>query len=147
MVGGGLTAIDTATEALAYPVQVEEFLRRYETLALSAARRRVRAAWTEEEAADGRMSSSPHARALREARACKGRGAGATVAAASGWLGRGDGGLSAAAGRVSQPTLNHEEVAHGMAEGIRFLEGATPRAVEVDRFGHAAGCGGECRGR
>ena len=44
-------------------------------------------------------------------------------------------------------TLNHEEVAHGMAEGIRFLESATPRAVEVDRFGHAAGFAGECRGR
>src|SRR3977135_749962 len=33
VVGGGLTAIDTATESLAYyPVQVEKFLMRYETL-------------------------------------------------------------------------------------------------------------------
>src|SRR5437764_670014 len=33
VIGGGLTAIDTATEALAYyPVQVEKFLHRYETL-------------------------------------------------------------------------------------------------------------------
>src|SRR5204863_4813719 len=33
VVGGGLTAIDTATEALAYyPVQVEKLLLRYETL-------------------------------------------------------------------------------------------------------------------
>ena len=33
VVGGGLTAIDTATESLAYyPVQVEKFLLRYETL-------------------------------------------------------------------------------------------------------------------
>ncbi len=33
VIGGGLTAIDTATEALAYyPVQVEKFLTRYETL-------------------------------------------------------------------------------------------------------------------
>src|SRR5207248_7234341 len=33
VIGGGLTAIDTATEALAYyPVQVEKFLARYETL-------------------------------------------------------------------------------------------------------------------
>ena len=31
VIGGGLTAIDTATEALAYyPVQVEKFLQRYE---------------------------------------------------------------------------------------------------------------------
>src|SRR5882672_10907581 len=33
VIGGGLTAIDTATESLAYyPVQVEKFLHRYETL-------------------------------------------------------------------------------------------------------------------
>ncbi len=33
VIGGGLTAIDTATEALAYyPVQVDKFLRRYEIL-------------------------------------------------------------------------------------------------------------------
>src|ERR1700687_1612497 len=33
VIGGGLTAIDTATESLAYyPVQVERFLTRYETL-------------------------------------------------------------------------------------------------------------------
>src|SRR5262249_10337239 len=33
IIGGGLTAIDTATEALAYyPLQVEKFLARYETL-------------------------------------------------------------------------------------------------------------------
>ncbi len=33
VIGGGLTAIDTATESLAYyPVQVEKFLERYETL-------------------------------------------------------------------------------------------------------------------
>ena len=34
VVGGGLTAIDTATESLAYyPLQVEKFLQRYEVLA------------------------------------------------------------------------------------------------------------------
>src|SRR3546814_1709428 len=33
VIGGGLTAIDTATEAMAYyPLQVEKFLARYETL-------------------------------------------------------------------------------------------------------------------
>src|SRR5204863_4894513 len=36
VVGGGLTAIDTATESLAYyPVQVEKFLARYEALTLA----------------------------------------------------------------------------------------------------------------
>src|SRR5205085_8424040 len=36
VIGGGLTAIDTATESLAYyPLQVEKFLHRYETLGQS----------------------------------------------------------------------------------------------------------------
>jgi NAD(P)H-flavin reductase len=35
-------------------------------------------------------------------------------------------------------TLNHEEVAKAMEEGIRFAELLTPAAVEVDRFGQAA---------
>ncbi len=35
-------------------------------------------------------------------------------------------------------TLNHEEVAKAMEEGVRFAEGLMPLAVEVDAFGHAA---------
>ena len=103
VVGGGLTAIDTATEALAYyPVQVEKFLRRYETLSFERGEEAVRQAWTEEE----RLTADEfiaHARALRNERElARARGAGAAVAAASGWLGRGDRGLSAPAGRLAQ---------------------------------------------
>src|SRR4030095_2007185 len=48
--GGGRTAIDTATEALAYyPVQVEKFLSRYETLVAEKGRETVEVAWTAEE--------------------------------------------------------------------------------------------------
>ncbi len=35
-------------------------------------------------------------------------------------------------------TLNHEEVAKAMEEGIRFAELLTPAAVEIDEFGQAA---------
>ncbi len=50
VVGGGLTAIDTATESLAYyPVQVEKFLSRYEALVEELGEARVQAAWQEEE--------------------------------------------------------------------------------------------------
>ncbi len=70
VIGGGLTAIDTATEALAYyPVQVEKFLARYETLCgeRGAARRceELSSAAPEAEAADEFLS---HARALRAER-------------------------------------------------------------------------------
>src|SRR4030095_4388704 len=44
VIGGGLTAIDTATEALAYyPLQVEKFLSRYEALAAERGAEAVRA--------------------------------------------------------------------------------------------------------
>ena len=47
VIGGGLTAIDTATESLAYyVVQVEKFLARYEALVAELGEREVRAAWT-----------------------------------------------------------------------------------------------------
>src|SRR5208282_1650925 len=52
VIGGGLTAIDTATESLAYyVVQVEKFLERYETLAAELGEREVRAPWSAEETA------------------------------------------------------------------------------------------------
>src|SRR4029078_12744310 len=50
VIGGGLTAIDTATESLAYyPVQVEKFLRRYEAMAREHGEAALRVAWNDEE--------------------------------------------------------------------------------------------------
>ncbi|TMJ61812.1 MAG: pyridine nucleotide-disulfide oxidoreductase, partial [Alphaproteobacteria bacterium] len=47
VIGGGLTAIDTATESLAYyPLQVEKFLSRYEILVAERGEEAVRAQWT-----------------------------------------------------------------------------------------------------
>ena len=65
VIGGGLTAIDTATEALAYyPVQVEKFLQRYEILTAIQGEDAVRQAWDSEEKqiADEFLV---HARAIR----------------------------------------------------------------------------------
>src|SRR4030095_12574762 len=46
VIGGGLTAIDTATEAMAYyPLQVEKFLERYETLAAETGEAAGRGGW------------------------------------------------------------------------------------------------------
>src|SRR5260221_10159221 len=51
IIGGGLTAIDTATEALAYyPLQVEKFLSRYQTLVGERGEAAVRAAWAAQKA-------------------------------------------------------------------------------------------------
>jgi NADPH-dependent glutamate synthase beta subunit-like oxidoreductase/NAD(P)H-flavin reductase len=135
VVGGGLTAIDTCTEALAYyPVQVEKFLARFEVLGEDA----VRPTWTEAERETAEEFLA-HARALRDERA---------AAAMEGRpprireLVQGWGGATIAYRRTltdSPAYRNHEEVAKALEEGIRFAERLTPLAVELDRFGAAAG--------
>src|SRR5258708_5618055 len=69
VIGGGLTAIDTATESLAYyVVQVEKFLHRYETLVSESSVAEVEAAWSAE---DREIAADflSHARAIRAERA------------------------------------------------------------------------------
>ena len=139
VVGGGLTAIDTATEALAYyPVQVEKFLHRYEILVAERGKAAVHALWSGEE---NRIAQEflEHARAIRgerEAARAGGREP-RIVELLQSW-----GGATIAYRRrlIDSPsyTLNHEEVEKALEEGIRFAEGLTPVAVEVDEFGHAS---------
>ncbi len=140
VVGGGLTAIDTATESLAYYVrQVEKFALRYHTLAAEQGAEAVRTGWTEEESgiADEFLAHATAIRAERELAAQEGRPPRLAMLL-DGW-----GGVTIAYRRklVQSPsyTLNHEEVGKAFEEAVRFAEGLTPRAVEVDRFGHAAG--------
>jgi NADPH-dependent glutamate synthase beta subunit-like oxidoreductase len=140
VIGGGLTAGDTATESLAYyPVQVERFLARYETLAAEEGEAALRAGWSEEERAVADTFIA-HARAIRAERA---------LAASEGRAPRlrelvdSWGGVTIAYRRrlVDSPsyTLNHEEVAFALEEGVRFVECVTPAAIECDRHGHVAG--------
>ena len=119
VIGGGLTAIDTATEALAYyPVQVEKFLRRYETLAAERGEEAVRAAWTDEERqiADEFLAHARAIRAERERARRRGRGRRDFSELLDGW-----GGVTIAYRRrlIDAPsyTLNHEEVAQGAGGG------------------------------
>jgi NADPH-dependent glutamate synthase beta subunit-like oxidoreductase/NAD(P)H-flavin reductase len=138
VIGGGLTAIDTATEALAYyPVQVEKFLSRYETLVAEKGDVAVRRAWGKEEAliADEFIAHGAAIRAERE-KAAKEQRAPAIVELLNKW-----GGSTIAYRRwmVESPsyTLNHEEVEKALEEGIRFAEGLSPLDVELDSYGHA----------
>src|SRR5580704_12783887 len=69
VIGGGLTAVDTATESLAYyAVQVEKFLQRYETLLEEKGEAEVRAGWSAEETNTSNEFLA-HARAIRAERA------------------------------------------------------------------------------
>ncbi len=138
VVGGGLTAIDTATESLAYyPLQVEKFLRRYERLAREHGEAAARIAWSEEERsiADEFLA---HARAIRgeRMRAVAEEREPRVLELLQSW-----GGVTIAYRKrlIDSPsyTLNHEEVHKALEEGIHFAEGLTPLAVEVDEYGQA----------
>jgi NADPH-dependent glutamate synthase beta subunit-like oxidoreductase/NAD(P)H-flavin reductase len=123
VIGGGLTAVDTATESLAYyAVQVEKFLARYEALD-------AKPAWNAEERAIAEEFMA-HARALRAA------APGDRLKLLKSW-----GGATIAYRRrmVDSPsyTLNHEEIAKALEEGIVFAEGLAPERIEVDEYGHA----------
>jgi len=137
VIGGGLTAVDTATESLAYyPVQVEKFLLRYQTLAQERGEAAVRARWNDEERsiADEFLA---HAQAIRTERAnAAGEGRPPALAALlATW-----GGVTLAYRKrmVDAPsyTLNHEEVHKALEEGIVFAEGLSPLRIDVDDCQH-----------
>lgn len=139
VIGGGLTAIDTATESAAYyPLQVEKFLSRYETLVAERGDDVVRGNWDAEERLIG-DEFLQHARAIRAERELaerENRPARIAELLAS-W-----GGVTIAYRKrlVDSPsyTLNHEEVGKALEEGVRFMERVTPVSIEIDEFGHAA---------
>ncbi|HJO85834.1 MAG TPA: FAD-dependent oxidoreductase, partial [Rhodospirillales bacterium] len=139
VIGGGLTAIDTATEALAYyPVQVEKFLTRYETLVEERGEAQIRAAWDEEEGliADEFIG---HAKAIRAERAVAEMEERAPhiLELLKKW-----GGVTIAYRKrlMDSPsyTLNHEEVDKALEEGIYIAECLSPITALVDKFGHVS---------
>src|SRR5262249_36193866 len=140
VIGGGLTAIDTATESLAYyVVQVEKFLARYDTLAAEIGEAKLREAWDDQEREIGEEYLA-HARAIRKERAAakkEGREP-RVIELLQSW-----GGVTMAYRRrlIDSPsyTLNHEEVEKALEEGITFAEGLTPLAVDIDNYGAVKG--------
>ena len=132
VIGGGLTAIDTATEAMAYyPIQVEKFLSRFESLGTAPA-------WSDSERETAEEFLA-HARALRAERlnaAAENR----TPRIAE--MVRAWGGATVAYRRrlIDSPAYgNHEEVTKALEEGIVFAERLSPQAIQVDQFGAASG--------
>ncbi len=140
VIGGGLTAIDTATELLAYyQVQVDKELDHYEQLlAGGKAEAEVRKLFDDEEWATLERHLA-HGRALREEKA---------KAAAEGrepdvqklldaW-----GGVTLVyrKGMADSPAyrLNHEEVMKGLEEGIRYVGNMSPTEAILDEYGSVA---------
>ena len=140
VIGGGLTAIDTATEALAYyPPQVEKFLARHESLVREQGIAAVRGTWLDEER-EVAEEFLAHARAIRAERhtAARQRREPRIIELLRSW-----GGVTIAYRRrlVDSPayTLNHEEVELALQEGIRFAECLTPVRADIDNYGAVKG--------
>ncbi|AIL13602.1 hypothetical protein IM40_09115 [Candidatus Paracaedimonas acanthamoebae] len=129
VIGGGLTAIDAATEALAYyPLQVKKFSDRYHALVEKLGYEEVTRDWQVEDHAIAQEFLA-HARlfmqtknTLQETLESLG---GATILYRK--------------NLTDAPSyrLNHEEVFKAMQEGVKFLLDALPLEVIVDSYGYA----------
>ncbi len=137
VIGGGLTAIDTATELVAYyPMQVEKILDRYEVLAARHGVDAVRARYDTEET-EILDEFLEHGRAIRNERE-QARSEGRDVDFLP---------LIDAWGGVTQfyrkdlsdsPAYrqNHEEVQKALEEGIRYAPCMNPVEALADEHGH-----------
>ena len=137
VIGGGLTAIDTATELFAYyPIQVEKVLSRYEQLSAEFGIDAIRNAYDREELQilDEFLE---HARAVRNERA---RAAAAGEAPNFVPLVRAWGGVTIAYRKsmLDSPAyrLNHEEIIKSLEEGIAYADNLSPLEAVPDEFGH-----------
>ncbi|WP_437650797.1 FAD-dependent oxidoreductase [Sorangium sp. So ce362] len=136
VIGGGLTAIDTATELAAYYiVQAEKTADRLDALVAERGEASVLAMFDEEER-DFLVEQRRHAEEIRDERA---------RAAREGRPPRFQGLIDAWGGvslvyrkrLIDSPAyrLNHEEVAKSLEEGIRYVENLAPIEAVLDERG------------
>ena len=137
VIGGGLTAIDTATELMAYyPVQVERILERYETLCAEMGEPAVRTGYDAEETKilDEFLAHGRAVRAERERAVAAGE-----KPDFMGML-RSWGGVTIAYRKsmLDSPAyrLNHEEIIKAFEEGIYYAENLSPVEALHDEFAH-----------
>lgn len=138
VIGGGLTAVDTATETMAYyPLQVEKFYTRYQRLCQIQSASKLRQQWSDAELvivdeylAHGEAIVNERQTALSQNRSPNFR------RLVQQW----GGGTIAYRRDVTQApsyVMNHEEVAIALEEGIQILDHAVPLGVNVDAYGQA----------
>jgi len=140
VIGGGLTAIDTATEAMAYyPVQVEKILSQFETLCAHNGEDELLSIFDEEEK-EILQEYLRHGRAIRTERA-RAKESGETpnfIPLLRAW-----GGVAIVYRREIEDSpayrLNHEEIIKSLEEGIDYYETLSPIEAIPDRFGAVAG--------
>jgi NADPH-dependent glutamate synthase beta subunit-like oxidoreductase/NAD(P)H-flavin reductase len=136
VIGGGLTGIDTTTEAAAYyPVQVEKFLDRWEALRTDVGEE---ALWRMLDAGETEIAREflAHGTAVRAERA-RAKAAGDhpdLESLVASW-----GGVSLVYRKSMQDSpayrLNHEEITKFLEEGVTFIENLAPKKCEPDESG------------
>jgi len=137
VIGGGLTAIDTATELLAYyPLQVSKITKRYDKLVAQYGEAEVRGRYDAEELeileeflAHGRIVEAERARAAA---------AGETPNFLPFLKQWGGVTLFYRKGIKDSPAYrqNHEEIHEALSEGIYLAEGMSPLEAIEDQYGH-----------
>jgi NADPH-dependent glutamate synthase beta subunit-like oxidoreductase/NAD(P)H-flavin reductase len=139
VIGGGLTAVDTATELLAYyQVQLEKLVERWDVLVAEKGEARLRKAFDEEELAllDEHLARGRALRAEHEAARRAGR-APEVQKLLDSW-----GGVTIVYRKNLQDSpayrLNHEEVAKSLEEGVRYMENLSPTEAVLDARGAVA---------
>jgi NADPH-dependent glutamate synthase beta subunit-like oxidoreductase/NAD(P)H-flavin reductase len=137
VIGGGLTAIDTATELFAYyPVQVEKTLERYEQMCREFGEESVRGGYDAEEL-EILDEFLEHGRAIRQERA-RAQKAGENPNFLP--LVRSWGGVTIAYRKSMNDSpayrLNYEEIAKAFEEGIAYAEMLSPVEAVSDQYGH-----------
>ncbi len=136
VIGGGLTGIDTTTEALAYyPLQVEKMAERYEALCRQFGASSIRRFFNDEELetldefiTHGRAVQAERARAALEGREANLMG-----------LVRAWGGVRLVYRKslTDMPAYraNHEEIVKALEEGITIVENMAPIEARLDKYG------------
>ena len=137
VIGGGLTAIDTATELLAYyPGQVSKTLHRYEKLVAKYGEASVRSRYDAEEL-EILEEFLAHGRIIEQERE---RAAAANETPNFLPLLKQWGGVTLfyRKGIKDSPAYrqNHEEIHEALAEGIYLAEGMSPLEAIEDQYGH-----------
>lgn len=145
VIGGGLTAIDTATEALAYyPVQVEKFLKQSESIIQEIGEEKYWNLFDKEEKSIAQRYREHGALIISERhRALDAGEVPNFLPLVKQW-----GGVKLIYRKSLQDSpayrLNHEEVHEALSEGIEFVENMSPVEAHVDEFGAVNALTFEC---
>lgn len=132
VIGGGLTAVDAAVEALNYyPVQVEKFLQRYEILQQTMTNQQITAAWSPEDKLVAKEFIAD-AKLLRRQK---------TPAGVKKILAKLGGVTIYYRGKLQDSPayqLSPDEIMYAAARGVNFAENMSPVKINTDKHGYAA---------